>query len=133
MKILSWLITITFSFNFYIITAQVDSTINASNIIRDFPSYRIINDRGNSPLTVQEHLFRTNGSSELSIGLFQQLYFPEYIFNYDKQLTDKNKNYSIDFSRVIPKGNPVFSIRYALFYGLYSENKYLLKRWDCID
>lgn len=133
MKILSLLIIITFFFNFYIIKAQVDSTIKTTNFINDFPKYDVINKRGVQSIKVQDHLFISNESRDLSINLFQKLYVPEYFFNDDEPLTNINKNYSIDFSRMIPKGNPVFSIQYALFYGLYSENKYSLKRWDCID
>ncbi|MEP0861162.1 MAG: hypothetical protein HRF52_06960 [Ignavibacterium sp.] len=133
MKILSWLIIILLSFNFYFINAQVDSSIKTNHLISDFPIYDIINKCGFQSITVQDHLFISYESKDLIINLFQKLYIPEYFFNNDKLLIEKNKNYSIDFSRMIPKGNPTFSIQYALFYGLYSDNKYSLKRWDCID
>lgn len=44
----------------------------------------------------------------------------------------KNEIYLSYFNEMIPKNNPIFSIQYALFYGLYSDNNKLLKRWNCI-
>ncbi len=122
MKYLSLLTILSLSFNFSVCIAQVDSTLSDNPLINDF-----------HPYFNNSFYNKVNLISFYQDNLFEKILIQESVFNDYRLLSDKIKNISTDFSKMIPKGNPVFSIQYALFYGLYSENRMLLKRWNCLE
>ena len=121
MKYLSLLTILSLSFNISVCIAQVDSTLSDNPLINDSP-----------PHSYNSFYKRTNIIPFYQNNLFEKILISEIIFNDRSLLSDKIKNISTDFSKMIPRGNPVFSIQYSLFYGLYSENRMLLKRWSCL-
>ncbi len=136
MKIFFFLLILCVSFKICI--AQVDSlsSENKPNIY-----YNSSIDRRNQKID-EQFQFDDTGCFNNSIRfqrdfnlLLQQfsLLRTNHYSNFDNKIgIAKNESYLSYFNEMIPKSNPIFSIQYALFYGLYSDNNKLLKRRNCI-
>jgi len=129
---------IIFCASFKICIAQVDSLLieNKSNIF-----YDSFNEKSTQKYDEQFQFYDPgyfNNSIQfqkefnLSLQQFSFLTKNQYSYFENKINTAPNDNYLSYLKEIIPKDNPVFSIKYALFYGLYSDNHKLLKRWNCI-
>ncbi len=133
MKILKTILFVITAFT--ICMAQVDSTHNKtsySDEIKLKPNEYLIINFDDSNIISQNKLIGhipllKNSIIRLKVNLSDLHSYP---ILYNNLNTSLDKKWAADFSNFLPKDGSIFSIQYALVYGLYSDNK--VKRWNCI-
>jgi len=123
--------------------AQVDSSLkkNESNnsllqsranesMYLGFPLLnKVLQDNTNKEFLLNKDLPISLSGYSLYSGILK--YESTFLFS-SYRTTPKQEYGFFNFSNFLPKGNPVFSVQYAVNRNLYDDKNKLLHRWNCI-